>query len=396
MFWQKIDVADDEKVLLYRDRHLVQVLSAGRYRFWGANKRYQAETFSLKDVAVQHSKLDVLLTLETFRNEVDVIMVGQDEVGIVRRDGQIKSLLEPGARLVTWKTATDVTVEMINIAEQYRLTSTLLSQLDRLGLDTVGNRRAWVKITVPDQSVGLLYVDGELKETLKAGRYGYWTFNRELTTQVIEMKWQSVEVSGQEILTKDRVSLRLNLNAAYRFKDAVAAVSKVKNPGDYVYRRLQLALREAIGTRTLDELLADKNAIAKSISKAVAEPLLEMGFELEQVGVKDIILPGEMKEILNQVVQAQKTAEANLIRRREETAATRSLHNTAKMMEGNPVLLRLKELEALEKVADRIGHLTVYGGLEGLMNDLVTITGKAMSGKAMNGKSAQTMDNSGR
>ncbi len=377
MFRQKIDVADDEKVLLYRDRHLVQILSPGRYRFWGSNKRYQAETFSLKDVAVQHAKLDVLLTLEVFRREVDVISIGLDEVGIVRRDGQIKSLLEPGARLVTWKTATNVTVETIIIAEEYQLASGLLSQLDRLGLDTVGNRKAWVQLTVPDQSVGLLFVDGELKDTLKAGRYGYWTFNRELKTQVIEMKWQSVEVSGQEILTKDRVSLRLNLNAAYRFTDPVAAVSKVKNPGDYVYRRLQLALREAIGTRTLDELLADKNAIAKSISKTVSEPLLSMGFELEQVGVKDIILPGDMKEILNQVVQAQKTAEANLIRRREETAATRSLHNTAKMMEGNPVLLRLKELEALEKVADRIGHLTVYGGLEGLMNDLVTMTGKS-------------------
>ncbi|WP_020409882.1 slipin family protein [Hahella ganghwensis] len=376
MFWQFIDVADDEKVLLYRDRHLFRVLDAGRYRFWGAKKRFMAETCSLKEVEVRHPKLDVLLTLDTFRQEVDVTMIGLNEVGIVRRDGQIKSLLEPGARLVTWKSAINITVEAVDISESYRLAPELMSQLDRLGLDTVGNRRAWIQLTVPEQSMGMLFVDGELVSLLKAGRYGYWTFNRELSSQVHDLKWQSLEVSGQEILTKDRVSLRLNLNAVYRIVDVVAVSSKVKSSADYVYRRLQLASREAIGTRTLDELLADKSAIAKSITKTVTESFQAIGLELEQVGVKDIILPGEMKEILNQVVQAQKTAEANLIRRREETAATRSLHNTAKMMEGNPVLLRLKELEALEKVADRIGHLTVYGGLDGLMNDLVSIAGK--------------------
>ncbi|MDJ0852098.1 MAG: slipin family protein, partial [Myxococcota bacterium] len=79
------------------------------------------------------------------------------------------------------------------------------------------------------------------------------------------------------------------------------------------------------------------------------------------------------KTILNQVVEAEKAAQANLIRRREETAATRSLHNTAKMLERSPVLLRLKELEALEKVTERIGHMTVYGGLDGVLQELVKI-----------------------
>jgi regulator of protease activity HflC (stomatin/prohibitin superfamily) len=91
------------------------------------------------------------------------------------------------------------------------------------------------------------------------------------------------------------------------------------------------------------------------------------------VGIKDLILPGEMKEILNQVVQAEKAAQANVIRRREETSATRSLLNTAKLMEGSPVLLRLKELETLEKVTEKIDKLTVFGGLEGVLQGLVRI-----------------------
>ena len=104
--------------------------------------------------------------------------------------------------------------------------------------------------------------------------------------------------------------------------------------------------------------------------------LSRFGLELGSIGVKDIILPGEMKAILNRVVEAEKEAQANLIRRREETAATRSLHNTAKMLEQSPVLLRLKELETLERVTERIDKLTVFGGLDAVLNQLVKIRGE--------------------
>ena len=97
------------------------------------------------------------------------------------------------------------------------------------------------------------------------------------------------------------------------------------------------------------------------------------GVALRSVGVKDVILPGEMKTILNQVVEAEKRAQANLIQRREETAAMRSLLNTARLMEGNPVLMRLKELETLEKVTEKIDKLTVFGGLDGVLKDVVRI-----------------------
>ncbi len=85
----------------------------------------------------------------------------------------------------------------------------------------------------------------------------------------------------------------------------------------------------------------------------------------------------EMKAILAQVVEAEKLAEANLIKRREETQATRSLHNTAKVMENNPVLLRLKELESLEKITGRINTHNVYGGLDGVMNEMIKLTNRA-------------------
>ena len=98
---------------------------------------------------------------------------------------------------------------------------------------------------------------------------------------------------------------------------------------------------------------------------------------LASVGVKDVILPGDMKDILNQVVQAEKAAQANIIKRREETAATRALLNTARLMGENPILLRLKELEALEKVTEKVDKLTVFGGLEGVLQDVVKINVKS-------------------
>ncbi len=83
-----------------------------------------------------------------------------------------------------------------------------------------------------------------------------------------------------------------------------------------------------------------------------------------------------MKEILNQVVEAEKAAQANVIKRREETAATRALLNTARLMDDNPVLMRLKELEVLEKVTEKIDKMTVFGGLDGVLQDVVKINVK--------------------
>jgi regulator of protease activity HflC (stomatin/prohibitin superfamily) len=79
-------------------------------------------------------------------------------------------------------------------------------------------------------------------------------------------------------------------------------------------------------------------------------------------GVKDIVLPGDVKEIMNQVLVAEKRAQANVIMRREETASTRSLLNTAKLMEENAMLFKLKEMEYVEKIAEKIQTIQLSGG----------------------------------
>lgn len=180
-----------------------------------------------------------------------------------------------------------------------------------------------------------------------------------------------MEVSGQEILTKDKVSLRINLSAAYLIKDVLRMTAALADPEAYLYKELQFGLRAAVGTRTLDELLENKNVIDEIVFAYISEKMTDFGITVQSVGVKDIILPGDMKIILGKVVEAEKVAQANLIKRREETAATRSLLNTAKVMEDNPTALRLKELEVLEKVTENIDKISVFGGLDGLLKELV-------------------------
>ena len=116
-----------------------------------------------------------------------------------------------------------------------------------------------------------------------------------------------------------------------------------------VYKLVQFAIREAVAARSLDEILAARDTIDAQVRAFVSGRVAALGIEIGEIGVKDVILPGDVRELLNKVVEAERTAKANLIRSQEETASTRSLLNTARLMEDNPILQRLKELEALEK-----------------------------------------------
>jgi regulator of protease activity HflC (stomatin/prohibitin superfamily) len=196
-----------------------------------------------------------------------------------------------------------------------------------------------------------------------------------------------LEVAGQEILTRDKVPLRVNLNAGYRVTDVATAFAKQANPVDYLYKELQFGLRAAVGTRSLDELLENKGQVDQAVAAHIQRRVEGYGLEVDSVGVKDFILPGEMKTILAKVVEAEKTALANVIRRREETAATRSLLNTARLMEDNPLLLKLKELEALERLVEKVGRIDLHagggaGGLDALLTKLYSLAEPPAAGKA--------------
>ncbi|WP_444903580.1 slipin family protein [Microbulbifer sp. CnH-101-E] len=375
--WKIVNVADNERALLFRRSRFERVLPPGRHRIWLLSGDVRVETYDITEVVFDAIKAKFLLNTysEVLGEYLQSYELSDQQVGLFYRDGNLVDILPPGSYRAVWKGGETVRVGIVDISREYTIDDNVLGLLGR-GACASQIRIAAQAVSyneVPDEHVGLLVVNGKLEKALQPGRYGFWKYNRSIAVKLIDMRLQTIEVSGQEILTKDRVSLRINLSGSFKITDPQRVALKLSDYKNHIYRELQLSLREAVGTQTLDSLLADKDRLNIVIATAIHKKLAHYAIEIVSVGVKDIILPGDMKMILNQVVEAQKESEANLIKRREETQAMRSLHNTAKMMDNNPTLLRLKELESLEKVSTRIDKISVYGGLEGVLNDLVKL-----------------------
>ncbi|MCP4432282.1 MAG: slipin family protein [Gammaproteobacteria bacterium] len=371
-FVKKLDVADNEKAFLFKKNRFAAVLGPESYRYFDLPGYIRLEKFDITQYELNHNLNKFLVS--TFsgqtRNHLEEYQLNDKEVGLLYRDNRLVEIVAPGSFKVYWKGPEKIELKRIDISEDFRIPEALLALLGP-GQKQIPSSQDISYTEVEDNHIGLLLVNGKLEQTLEPGSYGFWKYQRNVVVKHIDLRLQNLEITGQEILSKDRVSLRLNLSSAYRVDDPQLAQSKLTDFSDFLYREFQLQLREAVGTRTLDQILNDKDSLNQVISEGVRQRVAAFGISVNSVGVRDIILPGDMKTILNRVVEAEKSAEANLIKRREETAATRSLHNTAKMIEGNPTLMRLKELETLEKVTEKIGNINVYSGLEGVMRDLV-------------------------
>ncbi len=370
MFYKTEKIADTELGLLYRDRAFQRVLEPGVYRFLRGQGELEVIKLDLQAMSVKDPALAALYL--THRQVVQahfaVADMGDGELGLVYADGKLVGLVAPRSVAFYGKRLREVTIERIDAAKDYVLPERLVAPLVRLGA-----RELVAVAEVVSDHVGLLYVDGVFQRQLAPGRYAFVKALRRIDVVTFDLRLQTLEVTGQEVLTKDRIGLRANVTAVYRVTDPVKAMALTANLKDFLYKELQFALRQVIGTRTLEEVLGDKLGINAAVAELLLPKLADAGLQVTSVGVKDIILPGDVRELMNRVIEAEKTAQANVIKRREETAATRSLLNTAKLMEDNPILLRLKELEALEKVSEKVGNVIVGNGMDGVLDDLVRI-----------------------
>jgi len=372
-------VKKDERALLFNRGDFVQVLGPGEHLKFDPMQRLSIEKFSLTQTAFTHRLAEYFINSETqlVEREFYLIKLANDQVGLRYENGLLVEVLAPNTRRLYWKGFVELTHKVVNIATDFRVEENLAKQLlesSETGFKARVTGAAQVfGVKVPEYNLGILFVDGKRTVSLEPGVHAFWRFGRDLQVQFVDLRLQVLEVAGQEILTRDKVALRVNLTAGYRFTDVQAAFAQQAKPAEFLYKELQFGLRAAVGTRTLDEILENKTLIDDVVKTYIAKRLEGFGLELESVGVKDIILPGDMKTLLAKVVEAEKIAQANVIRRREETAATRSLLNTAMVMEKNPTALRLKELEALEKVSEKIDKISVFGGLDAVLKDLVKI-----------------------
>ena len=367
MFFRKSGVIHSFEVgLHFRDGEFQGLLEPGRYAFFDPFNHEEVEVVSTRSPFLFHEKLDLIVKSGDLKGHAKVIDLVDDQRGLVWVDRRFVRILPPGQH-VFWTGQRDVRVEVVD-ARQARFEH---PELKVIGRNSSARDHLEV-VSVGRSSSGVLFLDGRYAGTLEPGTYAFWKGVADVRVVTVDLRETTLDVQGQEIMTSDKVTLRLNAVTTFRVADPRRAVCTSDEFGQALYREAQLALRSVVGSRELDTLLADKESIAREAGALLNPRAEQLGLEVIAFGIRDLILPGEMKDLMNKVTRARKAAEATLIMRREETAALRSQANTAKILAENPTLMRLRELEVIEKVA-KSGQLNVTLSEKGLGDRLVNL-----------------------
>lgn len=349
----KVRIQTGERGLLFRRGSYEKLLQPGTFRFSPFSDSTVAILSITKPFTVEGKDLQLFLHDEQLRSELDVIRVQDHEYVLHHEDGKFVELLTAGI-YAFWNGLKKHTFTVIDIRNPE-----LPAEVDRVILPKLTAYYQVLEV-MPHES-GMLYFNNVLQKQLKPGKYYFWKGPVTVSVKTIDLRQLQLDMTGQEMMTEDKVTLRLNFVCQYKIVNPLRAM-EIKSFEEQVYIQLQLLLREYIGTLKLDELLKMKQDIAAFVLSRLNDGSQDYGVQFLSAGVKDVILPGEIKDILNTVLLAEKKAQANLITRREETASTRSLLNTAKLMDENETLFRLKELEFLEKICEKIGTISLTGG----------------------------------
>ena len=365
----RIQVALNERVIVHKNGRPFRYLEPGVHRVFAPFSKLEVFRFFI-DTLIADLRSEQLELIPT--EDVRVLDLGATQRALIRHRGRPARWLGTGRhliwtaerRIVRSASGVERTIEEVEM-EIFETASIEVKPLLE-DVKALVPATDYVEITAPESSVALRFVDGALDAVLPAGRHAAWTTQKKVTFASIDLRERLLQVGGQEVMTKDRVTLRLNLSATYKVADPRHLATIAREPDDVLYLAIQFVVRETVASKTLDELLAERDALGAALLPPLARRAREIGLDVVEFGLKDLILPGEMKALLNRVIEAQKAAEANVITRREETAAVRSMANTAKVLSENPILVRLKELEAYKELAAKVGQVHLVVGENGL------------------------------
>ncbi|GAB5389075.1 MAG: slipin family protein [Alphaproteobacteria bacterium] len=368
-------VREHERAFLLRGGKLTEVLGPGDHSWFDPTDSIEVERHSPGLLHLRSNLAKSIITdhREILERHFVHVETGSDEIALIRDGDRLFEVLGPSSSQLYWKDGNQISTEVVSIGTELTMTDAQRKEVSVLHKRSPYSCSNLLIGNVPDNHRAVLTLDGTRHDVLSPGPYGYWDLGNSMSVTLYDMRPQLIEIGGQEILTKDRVTLRINLTLVLQIVDLGKLLEGSAKWSDHVHRLAQFALRQSCGGRTLDQLLSDKDKMDAEMTANLSPVLEELGLKLTEAGIKDVILPGEIREIMTQVVAAEKRAQANLIHRREETSATRSLLNTAKLMEDNPILLRLKELEVLETVTAQVESLNIYGGFDSVLDKLVRL-----------------------
>ncbi len=349
---RKIRINEGRVGLVFKKGDYVGVITKGIY-WLGFNKRVLK--YDLTKSFFPPIAEEILLQDKVLKEMLHVVEVKDQEIVLMFQKGIFKNVLTAG-RYLFWNGLVDMDFETVDLNKIYiteNIDKSLFKKLD------IAKYIRTFEVAAYEKAV--LIVDDVFVKILNSGTYRFWKNETSIKVLKVDMRQLQLEVAGQELLTKDKAAIRINFYTQYKINDIEKALLEHKDYEKQLYILLQLSLRAYVGTYTLDELLEQKEEVAKAVLEDIKSTAVKLGVTILNSGIRDVILTGEMKDIMNQVLVAQKRAQANIITRREETASTRSLLNTAKLMEDNEMLYKLKEMEYVEKIADKIGEITVSG-----------------------------------
>ena len=203
-----------------------------------------------------------------------------------------------------------------------------------------------MRIVVQEWERVLLYRDGRFEEALGAGRHRRLRWRRQRVR--VSLRPRLLTVAGQEVLTADGLSVKASLLVRCRVQDPRAWHEGVDDADAFLYGAVQVAVRESISTRSLDDVLSARSALAGELLAAVEAAAAELGMVVDDVAVRDLMVPAELRRAAAEAATARAQGLAALERARSEVAATRALVNAAKLVSEHPGLLQLRTLQAVE------------------------------------------------
>lgn len=185
-------------------------------------------------------------------------------------------------------------------------------------------------IIIKDTHRGLWYVDGVLTRVLEAGRYripwtidlGFWR-RPKVEVVLVDVRERDLTIKGQEILTADKVAIRVSIIVQFRVTDPKAALHQVEDYQERLYGDVQLAARRSLASMTLDEILTNRNRLSEDILHDVQAVAAGYGVTIFRADVKDLIFPGNLQEIMNRVLAAERMSQVQLVESRAKTETQR-------------------------------------------------------------------------
>jgi len=349
---KRVRIHNGKVGLVFKNGNYQKVITEGTY--W-LGLRQNVMIYNLTEKFHAPVASELLLQDDALANLLEVIEVKDNEIVLLFEKGNFKTVLEAGQHLY-WKGLVARTFTRVDVSK------TEITEIEDKNLLSNYYLAKYIRtFEVMEYEKAVLLIDDKFEKILDSGMYRFWRNATSIKISKVDMRQLQLEITGQELLTKDKAAIRINFYTQYKVVDIKKAILDNKDFEKQLYIAMQLKLRAFVGNYTLDELLDQKENIANAVFENIRDTVETLGINVLYCGIRDVILTGEMKDIMNQVLIAQKKAQANIITRREETASTRSLLNTAKLMEENAMLYQLKEMEYVEKIAEKIGEITVAG-----------------------------------